>query len=256
MVRDDLQSWLHVREKVDWTDVPHGLAGPIRGRRDGLLTAAALRDTPGDSTRGDRLRTAWERARCDAAAGACLGFHLLCEWQKLVLGLPDVGFRTLPAFAKAGRERYGLSAETPRLFHGCLAESADMDVPLAGRAARVYLDVCFFHPFHDGNGRAALLALGFVLAREEVFLDEVGPIQVRRYADDPVGAASLARVVHTLAMATVRRSRSNQPVEPPNSLCAASVDLSARTRPVLRRAPEGGPLDPAGTEAAVTQERD
>ncbi len=115
----------------------------------------------------------------------------------------------LPAFAKKGRERYGLGAETPLLFDACLAESGASDVPLAARAARLYLDVCFFHPFHDGNGRAALLALGFVLARENVFLEEVGPIQIRRYADDAVGAASLARVIHTLAMATGRRGQND-----------------------------------------------
>jgi prophage maintenance system killer protein len=35
--------------------------------------------------------------------------------------------------------------------------------------------VCFFHPFDDANGRAALLTMGFVLAREKVFLDESVP---------------------------------------------------------------------------------
>lgn len=46
-----------------------------------------------------------------------------------------------------------LGAETPLPFDACLAESGVSDVPLT---ARLYLDVCFFHPFHDGNGRAAL----------------------------------------------------------------------------------------------------
>ncbi|MER8055913.1 MULTISPECIES: Fic family protein [unclassified Streptomyces] len=153
------------------------------------------------------MRAAWQRARTDATAGAVLGFPLLQEWQKLVLGLPDVPFRTLPAFAKGGRERYGLSTDTPLVFDACLAESGDPDVPLAARAARLCLDVCFFHPFHDGNGRAALLALGFVLARGDVLLDEAGPIQIRRYADDPAGAVSLARIIHTLASATERRGQ-------------------------------------------------
>ncbi|MYR86565.1 hypothetical protein GTY41_16885 [Streptomyces sp. SID685] len=190
MVRDDLRTWLRVRQEVDWRDV-RDVTGPIRGRRDGILAAAALRDKPGETTRGDGLRAAWQQARTDATAGEALGFRLLQEWQRLVLGLPEVPFRTLPAFAKEGRERYGLSAGTPLLFDACLAESGTPHLPLTARAARLYLDVCFFHPFDDGNGRAALLALGFVLAREQILLDEVGPIQIRRYADDPVGALSL-----------------------------------------------------------------
>ncbi|MFC7863897.1 Fic family protein [Streptomyces murinus] len=206
MVRDDLRTWLRVRQEVDWGDVRE-VTGPIRGRRDGILAAAALRDKPGETTRGEGLRAAWQRARTDATAKEALGFRLLQEWQKLVLGLPEVPFRTLPAFAKEGRERYGLSAETPSLFDACLAASVTPELPLTARAARLYLDVCFFHPFHDGNGRAALLALGFVLAQEDILLDEVGPIQIRRYADDPVGALSLARIVHTLAVAAERRNR-------------------------------------------------
>ncbi|MEU5492542.1 Fic family protein [Streptomyces griseofuscus] len=206
MVRDDLRTWLRVRQEVDWGDVRE-VTGPIRGRRDGILAAAALRDKPGETTRGDGLRAAWRQARTDAAAGEALGFRLLQEWQKLVLGLPEVPFRTLPAFAKEGRERYGLSAETPLLFDACLAESGTPHLSLTARAARLYLDVCFFHPFDDGNGRAALLALGFVLAREQILLDEVGPIQIRRYADDPVGALSLARIVRALAVATERRGQ-------------------------------------------------
>ncbi|MFY4720090.1 hypothetical protein [Streptomyces sp. LaBMicrA B280] len=119
------------------------MTGPIRGRRDGILAATALRDKPGETTRGDGLRAAWQRARTDATAGESLGFRLLQEWQRLVLGLPEVPFRTLPAFAKEGRERP----------------------------------------------------------------DEVGPIQIRRYADDPVGALSPARIVHTVAVAAERRNR-------------------------------------------------
>ncbi|MFH7335967.1 Fic family protein [Streptomyces sp. KHY 26] len=205
-MRDDLQAWLRVRQAVNWAGV-QDVTGPIHGRRDGILTAAALRDKPGETARGDGLRAAWQRARTDATAGKALDFRLLHEWQKHVLGLPEVPFRTLPAFAKEGRERYGLSAETPLLFDVCLADSGASGVPLAARAARLYLDVCFFHPFHDGNGRAALLALGFVLARERILLDEVGPIQIRRYADDPVGAVSLARIVHALAVATQQRGQ-------------------------------------------------
>lgn len=82
------------------------------------------------------------------------------------------------------------------------AQSTDAEAPLAARAARTYLDVAFFHPFADGNGRAALLALAFVLARADVTLDEVGPLHFPRYADDPAGAADLATFVAALIRST------------------------------------------------------
>ncbi|MDJ0344422.1 Fic family protein [Streptomyces sp. H10-C2] len=79
-----------------------------------------------------------------------------------------------------------------------MREATDRRVPLAARAARVYLDVAFFHPFTDGNARAALLTLVHVLAREDVVLPEVGPLQTTRYADDPEGAADLAILIGVL----------------------------------------------------------
>ncbi|MFE9727345.1 hypothetical protein ACFYQ5_28065 [Streptomyces sp. NPDC005794] len=47
-------------------------------------------------------------------------------------------------------------------------------LPASDRAARACLDVCFFHPFDDGNASSAFLALLFVLAREGVALNGVG----------------------------------------------------------------------------------
>ncbi len=207
MVRDDLQSWLRVRSQIAWHEASDDLVGPFRGTCDALDRVAGARDGHGDTTRGARMRAAWRLVRTDAVANRPLGLGLLIGWQKLILGHPDVAFRDLPAFAKGGRERYGVCEETPGQFEECLAQATATatDVPLPARAARAYLDVCFFHPFDDGNGRAALLTMGFVLAREKVFLDEVGPVQVRRYADDPVGALSLARLIHILATAAARR---------------------------------------------------
>ncbi|MFD1046005.1 AMP-binding protein, partial [Kibdelosporangium lantanae] len=68
----------------------------------------------------------------------------------------------------------------------CLTQTTDT-LPLAARAARAYLDVAFFHPFPDGNGRAAMLVLDFVLTRENVGLRLAAPVlMTARYinADD------------------------------------------------------------------------
>ncbi|MEU8001161.1 Fic family protein [Catellatospora sp. NPDC049111] len=103
-------------------------------------------------------------------------------------GVPVAAFRRAAAYAKNGRERYGLHADTEQRFVSCLAQTADRAIPVTARAARAYLDVAFFHPFDDGNARLAGLVLQFVLLREGVELDEVAAIltTVRR-ADDAGG---------------------------------------------------------------------
>ncbi|WP_240677341.1 Fic family protein [Actinacidiphila soli] len=117
--------------------------------------------------------------------------------------------RSGDAYAKGGRERYRLTSHTAKDFTRCLRGSDEQSVALAARAARAYLDVAFFHPFTDGNGRAALLTLTFVLAREGVVLGEVGPLQTIRYVDDPAGAADLAVLVGIL----IRTARRRAPVQ-------------------------------------------
>ncbi|GAB7045785.1 hypothetical protein [Catenuloplanes indicus] len=94
---------------------------------------------------------------------------------------------------------------------------------MAARAARAYLDVVFHHPYDDGNARLGGLVLQFVLLRAGVALDDVHPIltTVRR-ADDPDGAAGLARLIHGTALATARRH-----------LRTGRVDRAAGSPPVL-----------------------
>ncbi|OKI94687.1 hypothetical protein AMK10_16910 [Streptomyces sp. CB02058] len=115
-----------------------------------------------------------------------------------MLGATRAPFRVSDAYAKAGRERYGLTSHTRADFDSCLRGTTDPDIPPAARAARAYLDVAFFHPFTDGNARAALVTLVHVLAREDIVLPEVGPLQTTRYADDPAGAADLADLIGLL----------------------------------------------------------
>ncbi|MEE1808257.1 Fic family protein [Streptomyces sp. BE133] len=116
---------------------------------------------------------------------------------------------SLPAFAKGGRERYGIDPTTLARFDACLAESATdggRPLSLTGRAARAYLDVCYFHPFDDGNARSAFLVLVFVLAREGVALDGVSLLRrITFQADDPSDALALVRYVD-VHLAETRRS--------------------------------------------------
>jgi hypothetical protein len=199
-------------------DVVPPLPGPVRALRDGFTdrarSAAVLRpdgdDGQDDRLRAHRLRQA--RAEVRAAAAGCVRLtpQLLANWNRTTLGTETADFRRGPAFAKGGRERYGLAVDTPERFAACLTQAsrpaADAAVPVAARAATVYLDVAFFHPFADGNARPAGLALQFVLLREEVELDDTTLLlTLTRRADDAEGAAGLTRLVRGLASATARR---------------------------------------------------
>ncbi|MEV6599365.1 Fic family protein [Actinoplanes sp. NPDC051346] len=200
---DSLTAWQTVRARIAWASVTSSVTGPIRGDRDGIADYVAQRPDG-----GEQLSAALVQARRAAAEGGPLTFARLAEWQRTVLGVPLAEFRTGPAVAKGGRERYHWRADLPKMFERCLAEATDDAVPLPSRAARVYLDVAFFHPFDDGNARSAMLALSFVLARDDVLLDRAAPLlaTVRR-ADDPHGAVGLADLIDRLIHATWRGRR-------------------------------------------------
>ncbi|MEU4272632.1 Fic family protein [Streptomyces sp. NPDC026092] len=206
MTADALAAWCRVRNQVDWTRVGRETAAPVQAAVDGLIVWCGAGRRSSGLARGDRLLAALAQSRADASRKRPLTCLLLAEWQRLVLGVPEVPFRQGDAFAKGGRERYALTAHTQRDFERCLRDSADPRVPLASRAARAYLDVAFFHPFPDGNARLAMLVLGYVLELEGVRLDEVGPLQTTRYADDALGAADMAALVSVLIHSTRRRA--------------------------------------------------
>ncbi|MFI8255007.1 hypothetical protein [Streptomyces filamentosus] len=193
---DSLSVWLHVRREVDWPCAPTLQRFPPN--RDGFRFWCEGPVRLRDPLRAERLLAAHALAREDAERRTPLDFALLAGWQREVLAATEAPFRVSDAYAKAGRERYGLTSRTQADFDSCLRETNDPDLPLAARAARAYLDVAFFPPFTDGNARAALLALVHALAREDIVLPEVGPLQTTRYADDPVGAADLAALVGVL----------------------------------------------------------
>ncbi|MEV6964010.1 hypothetical protein AB0M47_02765 [Hamadaea sp. NPDC051192] len=173
--------------------------------RDGFVDSAR-RPSRHSPQRLSRLLAAYDDVRGEAASDTDLTVSLLARWNRILRGVPIAQFRQTPAYAKNGRERYGLHADTELRFAACLVETADRVTPVTARAARAYLDVAFFHPYDDGNARLAGLVLQFVLLRENVELDDLAPILTTpRRADDADGAADLARLVHGIAAATHRR---------------------------------------------------
>ncbi|MFF0745525.1 Fic family protein [Streptomyces sp. NPDC004111] len=215
--RDDaLTDWLRIRTRIPWPswNGPRPVTRPPArdAFRDFFTTTRGSRDAEG--TR--RVLTALDLALAHAAQGRPLTFALMSAWQRTVLHRTSADFRTAPAYAKGGRERYGLAADTRARFEHCLSESTQPDLSLPARAARAHLDVLFFHPFEDGNARAAMLTLAFVLAREGVPLAQVHPLQTTRWADDTEGAAELAVLLGILMDA-------KPPAGPPRACPAAHV---------------------------------
>lgn len=138
--------------------------------------------------------------RAEAHAQRPLSWTMLRGAQRRVLGVQSVGFRDGDAFAHHGRERYALGADTLARFERCLAEAGDASLPPLARAARVYLDVCFVHPFADGNARAARLALDHALTTAGLALHSAEPVfLLPRHADDPMNGADLMSLLDQLA---------------------------------------------------------
>eukprot|EP00931_Biecheleriopsis_adriatica_P078371 TRINITY_DN51834_c0_g1_i1.p1 TRINITY_DN51834_c0_g1~~TRINITY_DN51834_c0_g1_i1.p1 ORF type:complete len:575 (-),score=118.96 TRINITY_DN51834_c0_g1_i1:56-1702(-) len=145
--------------------------------------------------RAERLKDALRTVRNDARQHCKLSKPCLQRWQQAVLGLQnEAHFRRTDAYAKAGRERYPHPFEDG--FFKVLEDADDETAAPELRAARAYLDVCFFHPFDDGNARLARLVLDFVLTRAGLCLQDIGDLFIKpRKASDQSDALDF---VHTL----------------------------------------------------------
>jgi hypothetical protein len=188
---DATRAWELTRRRVEWSyasEPSHATA-----TTDGHLAYIEARDRPRDDQRATRLLEALSQVRASARRGEPLTMALLSRWQKRVLGLAaEPGFRTSDAYAKGGRERYGFGPRVEQDFERCLAQANDASLGAAARAARVYLDICFFHPFDDGNARAARLALDHVLTSAGLALLVADPVfAFSRWADDDLEAYGL-----------------------------------------------------------------
>lgn len=120
--------------------------------------------------RADTMHVALDAVR----AADVLTVDVLSTWQQIVLDGP-APLRTTDAFAKRGRERYPIVDDLAARLAAALRAATDPATPLVERATRAYLDICFLHPFTDGNARAARLVLDFVLGRTGYGLHAIAP---------------------------------------------------------------------------------
>lgn len=195
---DALATWLSKRDEIKWA-TQQRLNDPGSVTTDGHRRFIEEVDRARDSARATRLRKAVAEARADAQEGRRLTLERLMRWQRTVLGAPT-SFRTTVAVAHGGAERYGLEPDTERRFAACIEEVSDPEIPPIARAARAYLDVCYFHPFPDGNGRAARLALDFVLTQAGLGLHAAGPVfLVARRAGDQRGPYGFMYIIDYLS---------------------------------------------------------
>jgi hypothetical protein len=196
-LRDATAAWLKARAAINYTSSTDSAWEPAAV--DGHLRYIEGPERRRDPVRSERMARALEASRASARRSEPLDWNALAAWHALVLGVDSVSFRSSDAYAKIGRERYPFAPNLKARFEAALAEANDPKAPVALRAARAYLDVCFFHPFDDGNGRAARLALDHVLLREGLALRRAEPIfLIGRAADDPRGAFCLVWVVNHL----------------------------------------------------------
>jgi hypothetical protein len=130
-----------------------------------------------------------------------LTFDQLAEWQGVVLGASaPAELRTTDAYAKGGRDRYAYRADLHERVAKAIADTQATTASLVVRAARIYLDICFYHPFADGNARAARLALDHVLTSAGHALQLAAPLfRLPRPPDDVPAAYAFAAAVDLLA---------------------------------------------------------
>ncbi len=183
LVDDALEAWWAVRRTVKW-----GRFGGRKreaARQDGHLLYIEARDRARSAVRATRMRSALDKARKDALAGRTLRIARLKEWNRTLLGRP-ARLRAADAFARGGTERYGRPPDLERRLKRCLEDCADASVIPTARAARAYLDVCFLHPFEDGNARLARLLADHVLTGAGLRLEAGDPVfALPRFAHDP-----------------------------------------------------------------------
>jgi prophage maintenance system killer protein len=162
-----------------------------------MLDHIVSHDAAIDDARGAAMLAALDAVRADARSSEPLSFAMLARWQALLI--PDASLRRHDAWAKDGRERYAYHKDLGERVEAWLHEANDASVPVVARAARVYLDVCFLHPFADGNARAARLALDFVLTRAGLTVDDADGALFRTplaVTDPQVGAHYQTLLAH------------------------------------------------------------
>jgi Fic/DOC family len=182
MRQDALTQHCKATQLIDWVFPSPELADRLRVLRTSFcLNDAHLHyidqfDAHRSEERAEHMRSAVELVRKNAMNGDEFTFNLLQNWQRTVLGTEDADFRQGPAFAKGGLEIYRFDETTENMFAEKISRDSKDEAHALCKAIRTYLDICFFHPFENGNSRAARLAFEFFLTKDGFTVSDVRPL--------------------------------------------------------------------------------
>ena len=189
---DATAAWRSNRHKAFYTFYDDVIRSFRVSVPDGHRSYIDTIDAERDPSRAELMHLVLDLCRESAARDEPLNLALLQAWQSELTGDPTI--RTDMAWARGGRVSYGTFH--PEKFDANLRQANNRDEPVALRAARVYLDICFFHPFNDGNARTARLALDHVITREGLVLHAAAPLfRLCRSALDVGGARQFVSTV-------------------------------------------------------------
>jgi Fic family protein len=113
------------------------------------------------------LAAAWARVKELACGAQPLTEAELLELHALVLGRDDADagrYRSVPVFIRGARHVPPNAAKVPEEMAAVFALDRSGEHPVAA-AAQVHFQIVTVHPFVDGNGRTARLAMNLLLLR-------------------------------------------------------------------------------------------
>jgi hypothetical protein len=190
-VPDVLIPHLLATMRMDWHAPPASAgdalnAASIRGGGSpGALQVAARCGAP-----------AFDAVKRCAASNEALSFGMMQLVQGLMVPMYMTEFRKVAARTSIRPERYACFNGLEDMFiRKVAADARDGCHPLI-QAARLYLDITFFHPFHDGNARAAMLWHAYQCLRSGHALPDY-----RRLRAFPFVPGSIACYWHFTALA-------------------------------------------------------
>lgn len=151
-------SHLETTLSLDWNDPPREISLTLERLPERAISLVDARGTSQVLARCKRPTLRLVKAL--SAQQEPYDFEMMCALQASVLG-EACAFRTLSANVRSRNERHAYFEKLPGMFAKKLARDAQDAIHFLLKAARLYLDVIFVHPFRDGNARAAMLSMAF-----------------------------------------------------------------------------------------------
>ncbi len=206
---DSLKAHLRADEEMSWSEFQYQKMHNVpnfaehKANIDAHIDYIHQYDGTRSFLRAERLLRALFFFRALASSGKPISLFIIQQGSHFVFG-EFQNFRSEDAFAKNGDEIYKFYP----LFEEDLRKKIERDnheisCPIA-RSVCLYFDICFFHPFPDGNARVARLALDYVLFQNNLAPKSVIPLfSVSRTAGFSKGYLSYYRLLKSLCKTDV-----------------------------------------------------